>query len=193
MPVTRKRSPESRDYGKTEMESRIFCSGRFHFDYLEEGYVRKASEDYRAVLLGDVNRLLKGSGLTRINDCLSYVGPYYFEPECATDRDIVETEMHMIRECDAAFFLLEDGLCPGTVSEMIFAATLQKRMCIAYVRNEEETESSLRSACWYPINMCRIINRSEIEVFPAADRMQAEKILLERIRNRRASAAKENG
>ena len=97
------------------------------------------------------------------------------------DRDIVETEMRMIEECDVAFFLLEDGTCPGTVSEMIYAATLKKRMCIVYIRNEEETESSLRSACWYPINMCRSINKSETEVFPCIDREQAERILLEQI------------
>lgn len=163
------------------MESKIFCGGRFHFDYLEEEYIQKASEDYRAILLGDVNRLLRGSGTLKINDRISYVGPYYFETEGMIDRDIVETEMRMIEECDIAFFLLEDGACPGTVSEMIYAATLQKRMCMVYIRNEEETESSLRSSCWYPINMCRSINKSETEVFPCIDREHAERIMLEQI------------
>ena len=164
------------------MECKVFCGGRFHFDYLDEDYVQKASEDYRAILLGDVNKLLRGSGIMKLQGHLSYVGPYYFETEGMIDRDIVEAEMRMIEECDIAFFLLEDGICPGTVSEMIFAATMQKRVCVVYVRNEEETESSLRSACWYPINMCMSINKSGTEVITCDDYEQANNTIVMRIK-----------
>lgn len=80
---------------KRNMETKVFCGGRFHFDYLDENYIQKAYEDYRALLLGDVNNLLRGSGSIRISDNLFYAGPYYFETEGMIDRDIVETEMRM--------------------------------------------------------------------------------------------------
>ena len=166
---------------KSNMETKVFCGGRFHFDYLDEDYIQKASEDYRALLLGDVNKLLRGSGLIRISDHLSYVGPYYFETEGMIDRDIVVTEMRMIENCDVTFFLLDDGTCPGTISEMNYAAALQKRMCIVYLKDEEETESSLRAACWYPINMCRMSNKSETEIISCSDFEEAQRIILKKV------------
>lgn len=36
----------------------IYCGGRFDFDYRQSGFEKKAAEDYRAILLKDVNRLL---------------------------------------------------------------------------------------------------------------------------------------
>ena len=32
---------------------KLYCGGHFHFDYQNGDYVQKASEDYRAVFLGD--------------------------------------------------------------------------------------------------------------------------------------------
>ena len=157
----------------------VYCGGRFDFDCLNEGYEEKAAQDYRIMLLKDVSRLLRGYGIFRCSAHLSYVGPYYFETEQMQDTDIVEAEKRQIELCTTAVFLLDDYPCPGTVAEMVYAATLQKKIRVFYIRNEKETESSLFSSCWYPMTLCRIINPGRTEFTSCDDHAQA----LEQIRN----------
>ena len=82
------------------------------------------------------------------------------------DQDIVEAEMHQIEKCTFAVFLLDCSSCPGTIAEMVYAASLGKRMAIVYLEEESETESMLHSSWWYPIILCQKVNRSEIELIP---------------------------
>lgn len=176
--------------GKHEI---IYCGGQFHFDYLRPDFMEKAAADYRSVLLGSTDALLRGSGAATVGEGLSYIGPYYFETDGMLDRDIVETEMRMIENCTHAFFLLEDAQCPGTVSEMVYAAALGKKITVVYVRNEEETESSLRTACWYPIIHCGLIGGSGVSAVPCRDYTQAKQAILERIRSLSPSAPADCG
>lgn len=163
-----------------ELDS-IYCGGRFYFDYLHEGYREKAYNDYRACFLNDVDLLLNNRGSIRLSDNAVYVGPFYFESESMIDRDIVREEMKQIEACTVAFFLLDDCNCPGTISEMVYAATLKKNMVIYYVSDEEETESTLLSSCWYPIKMCQILNNPFVEAIPCTDPGEAKKKILERL------------
>ena len=110
----------------------IYCGGRFDFDYRQIGYEKKAAEDYRAILLKDVNNLLNTADTVVLSDNLSYIGPYYFETEGMLDLDIIETEKRQIERCTVAVFLLD--------------------------HEENETESTLRSSFWYPMILCRKIN-----------------------------------
>jgi len=157
---------------------RIYCGGRFPFDYTKENYLAEASQDYRSILLGDVNKLLRGKGVIKISDQLAYIGPYYFETDGMLDQDIVKKEMQMIEMCDHAYFLLDSALCPGTISEMVYAATLHKKLCIVYIRDESETESSLRSACWYPILQCQQINPSGVNITSCESYEQAKEFII---------------
>ena len=151
----------------------VYCGGRFDFDYLKDGYEQKAAEDYRAALLGDVQTLLKNSGVVRLSDRLAYVGPYYFETDGMLDREIVETEKGQIERCTLAVFLLDDVACPGTVAEMVYAVSLGKRIRVFYIRDDGETESALRSPCWYPMILCQQIRPDFVELFPCIDYLEA--------------------
>ena len=124
----------------------IYCGGRFDFDYRQIGYEKKAAEDYRAILLKDVNKLLNPADTVVLSDNLSYIGPYYFETEGMLDLDIIETEKRQIERCTVAVFL------------MVYAASLQKKIKIFYVKEENETESTLQSSFWYPMILCGKIN-----------------------------------
>ena len=161
----------------------LYCGGRFRFDYLEKDYETRAAEDYRAVLLKDVDSLLKGSGTIAISESLSYVGPYYFESDGMVDNDIVETERRQIEKCTRAVFLLEDAQCPGTIGEMIYAASLQKRISIYYIRDLRETESVLQCSCWYPVILCRQINKNTTDIISCADIVEAKTRIIEDITN----------
>ena len=136
----------------------IYCGGRFDFDYRQGGFEKKAAEDYRTILLNDVNKLLNPADTVVLSDNLAYIGPYYFETEGMLDQDIIETEKRQIERCTVAVFLLDCAPCPGTIAEMVYAASLHKRMKIFYVKDENETESILLSPFWYPMILCGKIN-----------------------------------
>lgn len=132
---------------------RIYCGGRFHFDCRDEGYKETAAKDYRSRLLGDVEKMLSGSGETMVSDSIIYIGPYYFETDDMNAPGIVHTELSMIENCTDAVFVLDEADCPGTITELIYAATKGKRIHIFYKRyaDQDETESVLHTPCWFPI------------------------------------------
>lgn len=161
---------------------KIFCSGRFNFDYRDDDYPRAANKDYRARLLGDVQKLLYPQEAYRIGNSVGYTGPFYFECENMDADNIVATECEMIRKCTDAFFILEKADSPGTVAELVFAASLDKSLHIYYVQlaDDMETESHLHTANWYPILMSKQI-ASEVELTPCISREDAERHAIERI------------
>ena len=130
---------------------KLYCGGRFHFDYLRDGYLEDAAKDYRARLLGDVAHLLQRSDGVQLHETVDYIGPFYFETDGMQDRDIVQVEWEMVQNCTDSIFLLETADCPGTVCELTAASLLGKRVHIFYLRDNGETESLLHTPCWYPI------------------------------------------
>lgn len=142
----------------------LYCGGRFDFDCRAADFEEKAARDYRAILLNDVIKLLSNSDIVILSGRLAYIGPYYFETDGMLDRDIVEVEKRQIERCTIAVFLLDNPPCPGTIAEMVYAASLQKRVLIYYVRNENETESVLRSPFWYPMILCSKIDSAKVEI-----------------------------
>ena len=157
----------------------LFCGGGFCFDYLEKDYEKKAAGDYRALLLKDTGTLLRGHGPVPLEEGLAYIGPFYFESDGMADREIVDAEAEQIGKCTHAFFLLEGAACPGTVAEMVYAAALGKKVSVFYIRDERETESLLRSPCWYPMILCRRLAGDGVDLIPCANIDEArERILL---------------
>ena len=148
---------------------RIFCGGTFCFDYCEDGYEDMATKDYRAMLLGSVDVLLKPKEADGVKLCdgVTYVGPFYFETERMKAEDIIRCEKRMIESCTDAVFVLDEAACPGTIAEVMYANSLGKRLHLFYVRHkdDEETESELHTPCWYPIQLCQQTNKS-VNLYP---------------------------
>lgn len=140
---------------------KIYCGGPFSFDYKNENYIDDVKTDYRYHILNDVNLLLNESDYVLLNDNVKYIGPFYFEADNKAS-DIVFLEKGMIEESDILIFLLDSGLCPGTISELIYASTLNKEIAIFYINygDEFETESELHTPCWYPIILSELINEN---------------------------------
>ena len=139
---------------------KLYCGGTFCFDYQKAGYMEQAAADYRAVLLGSPDRFLQRSNGVKLNDRVIYIGPFYFESDGMQDREIVQSEMHMVRTCTDAVFLLDGAGCPGTVCELTMAGMLGKNVHLFYVRrpDDQETESTLHTPCWYPVLHSCMIN-----------------------------------
>lgn len=146
---------------------KVYCGGAFDFDCQRPDYLQRAKEDYRTILLGDVNKLLQKQEFVFLNSNLAYIGPFYFETDGMVDKDIVGLESEMVENCTDAVFLLNGAGCPGTIAELILASTLKKRVYIFYVRARagEETESELNTPCWYPIRMSERINGANTKLF----------------------------
>lgn len=139
---------------------KLYCGGRFYFDYQKERYINQASEDYRAILLGDVHKLLYPQEECLIKEDVVYLGPFYFESENQNANGIIAAEMQMLAQCTDAIFILDKADCPGTIAELIYASSLRKRIHIYYVRlsDTEETESELYTPNWYPIILSEQMN-----------------------------------
>lgn len=154
----------------------VYCGGAFPFDCRDADFRHQAARDYRALLLGDAGQLLQRQKYVPLSETVRYIGPFYFETAGMQDVDIAACEMNMVRACTDAVFLLDDGNCPGTVSELTLAAMLGKRIAVFYIRrpDDEETESSLHSPCWYPILLSGLLN-SQTRVFSCRDYDDAAK------------------
>lgn len=150
--------------------NRLYCAGKFNFDYLEKDYKSKAAEDYRAIILEDVDLLLKKHTFVPLSTNLQYIGPFYFEADDMDSNTIVSEEIKMINACTHAIFLLDDADCPGTISELILAGSLGKNIGIFYIRHSsnEETESDLHTPCWFPIIMSSKISNN-VRLFECSD------------------------
>ena len=130
-----------------------------------------AAKDYWARLLGSVDTLLrpKGTNGVKISENVTYVGPFYFEAESMEAEDIICCEKGMIESCSDAIFLFDDAACPGTITEVMFANSIGKTLHLFFVRHseDEETESELHTACWYPIQFCEMTNKS-VNLYPCS-------------------------
>lgn len=159
---------------------KLYCGGAFPFDYRKNGFTELVRNDYRSRILGDVNLLLQPSNGQALREDLTYIGPFYFEAPEMVDTDIVLAEMKMVESCTHAIFLLDDGTCPGTITELTFASLLGKQIAVFYVRrhDSEETESPLHSPCWYPIRFSQAQNPNAL-VFSCRDREEASQLILE--------------
>lgn len=136
---------------------KIFCSGRFCVTHAEELHVALKS-DYRAILLGDVKRLLYPSVCCMVNDHIEYMGPFYFECDKLVAQEVVVVERDMIDDCTDAIFIFNDEDCAGSIAELIYTATIQKRIHIFYVKHTER--ENIQTPLWYPITLCEILTKS---------------------------------
>lgn len=140
-----------------ETSVKIFCSGRFT---VKDSTVLldALKHDYRTCLLGDVMRLLYPSDCCMVNDHIKYLGPFYFECDKLVAKDVVMAERKMIEECTDAVFIFDDEDCAGSIAELIYAATLHKRVHIFYVRHPER--DNIQTPLWYPITLCEMLTQS---------------------------------
>ncbi len=169
------------------MDTKLYCAGTFPFDFRDPDYMKNARKDYRSILLSKLGgnyTFLEKKPYIPLSGNVRYNGPFYFESDGMVDSEIVETEMQMISDCTHIIFLLDDGCCPGTITELIFAATLKKNVEIFYIKkaDDEETESTLHSPCWFPIIACQLINPNT-NITACIDYSDATKKIINYVKN----------
>lgn len=164
---------------------KLYCGGKFTFDFQKKRYETDVLNDYRCYLLGNPHLLLESNKPIKLKENLEYIGPFYFETENMQDIYIVKKEKQMIDESTDCIFLLNDGLCPGTISELIYASMLAKNIYIFFIKqnDNEETESSLHTACWYPIILSQQLNNNKTKIFSAKSLIEAQEQIDKLIKN----------
>ena len=140
----------------------IYFGGNFEFQYKNYS-INKLAKDYRVEILGDVDKILhtpKNETTTvKLGGNLYYCGPYYFYEEGTGAASIVANEASFVEKCTDAIFLIDNTNIPGTITEIVHAATLKKRIAIFYVKqplDEGEPENEICSANWYPLEFAKL-------------------------------------
>ena len=158
---------------------KVYCAGHFEFAYKDYS-LENLAKDYRAILLRDPNKMAhekKGKPVVfEQNQDIEYIGPFYFYEDQKTAFDIVSSEMGKVEEADVLFFYIpNDARCPGTVTEIVYGATLNKKMVICYEKqsNTGEPENEIDSPVWYPLLFASIKNKDNIELIQVSNKEEA--------------------
>ena len=77
---------------------------------------------------------------------------------------IVFTEKMMIDRCDIFISYFGKKSSPGSVAELIYAASLQKPIEIFYLETDNGRE--IKTEYWFPIVMSRYIDENVVKVTP---------------------------
>lgn len=112
-------------------------------------------------LIGDEEKFVNANDTSFVhNDAgekiLQYIGPFYNEKAStgeftSTDCEkVVDTENRLIENCDLFIAYFDETLSPGGITELIYAAMLNKRIII-FFKEEDDISYSLKSSNWYPI------------------------------------------
>lgn len=173
----------------------IYCGGNFEFQYKDYS-VDKIESDYRVEILGgDVNNLIhtpdNASKLRKIGRGVYYCGPYYFYEEGTDGASIVKNEIEMVNKCTNAVFVIDNTNIPGTITEIVHAATYGREVAIFYVKqplDKGEPEKDICSANWYPIEFAKIMTNAY--VVECEDREMAKQLAYNYVESIKMEVAK---
>ena len=169
---------------------KIYFGGVFPFQYKEYS-LERLSEDYRAKILGDTNKLAYMPDNTEhsveIQKDVQYIGPYYFYENNLGASDIVKTEYNMVENSTDVIFLLNDEGCPGSITELIHAAFAGKDIAIFYIKSTEaiegaEPDNDIACRQWYPIICSKIIS-DKVKIFECTNKEEAIDKIKEYLKN----------
>lgn len=138
---------------------KTYIAARFIKDKTDSG--ASFARDFRVDLIGDEEKFVNANDTSFVhNDAgekiLQYIGPFYNEKAStgeftSTDCEkVVDTENRLIENCDLFIAYFDETLSPGGITELIYAAMLNKRIII-FFKEEDDISYSLKSSNWYPI------------------------------------------
>ena len=149
----------------------IFCGGKFKLNpdkslTLEQ----RIKDDYRVVLLKDVNKFIYANSDSIIADQFKYKGTFYCEKasngeytstECNT---VLNEEYKALSESDIFLCVFDDTFSVGTVVELNWAVNLNKEIIICF-QKKEDSPYSVKSEYWFAI--VDALNRTKnVKIFP---------------------------
>lgn len=135
---------------------KIYLSGKFNKTADKNASLaQRLRNDYRAILLGDENKLVTAADNVKLNDQYSYSGPFYCEQassgeftstECSV---VVAAERIAVDNCDVFIAVFDEHDSPGTVVELGWALNAGKQIYILY--KTQKSKYTIQSEHWFPI------------------------------------------
>lgn len=135
---------------------KVYLSGKFNKTSEPNARLsRRLRNDYRAILLGDENKLVTAADNVKLNDKYVYSGPFYCEQastgeftstECNV---VVAAERMAVDNCDVFIAVFDEHCSPGTVVELGWALNAGKQIYILY--KNQESKYTIKSEHWFPI------------------------------------------
>lgn len=148
---------------------KVYLAGKFNKSAERNvSLARQLCNDYRAILLGDENKLVTASNNVKLNEKYSYSGPFYCEQattgkftstECST---VVAAEYTAINNCDIFIAVFDENDSPGTVVELGWALNSGKQIYILY--KPSDSQYTIKSAHWFPIAAAQMRD-NRVEIF----------------------------
>ncbi len=115
----------------------------------------RLSNDFRAILLGNAQRLVFAQDNIKINDKYIYNGPFYCEKASNgdyTSKDcniVLEKEYKAVIDSDIFIAIFSEDFSVGTIVELDWAIAENKKIVIIY--QEEDSEYTIKSDYWFAI------------------------------------------
>lgn len=129
-------------------------------------------EDFRTKLLQDSNKLNNYNYNSFIFDKYQYIGPFYNEKASTgnlTNKEceqVVNCENKLIDRCDIFMAYLDEKKSPGTITELVYASLIRKKIIVFY-KPDKNNNYSINTDSWYPIVFSKEqIGKDNIDIIP---------------------------
>jgi len=164
--------------------NKVYLSGKFDKKTAPDtGLAQQLCNDWRAILLGNANKLVNSATNVKINDKYTYSGPFYCEQASngeftSTDCTVVvSTEKSAVTNCDIFVAVFDENYSPGTVVELGWALNAGKHIYILY--KNQDSKYSIKSEHWFAITDAQM-RAKNIHVFSYNDKLE----MLDTIKNK---------
>ncbi len=163
---------------------KVYLSGKFDKKTAPDtGLAQQLQNDWRAILLGNANRLVNSANDVMLNNKYIYCGPFYCEQASngeftSTDCTVVvSTEKAAVDNCDIFVAVFDENYSPGTVVELGWALNAEKQIYILY--KNQDSKYVIKSEHWFAITDAQIRTKN-IHVFSYNDKSE----MLNKIKNK---------
>lgn len=152
---------------------KVYFAGKFNksAEFVTD-MVKGFKNDFRAILLGDAEKMIYADDNVKINSKYSYVGPFWCErtPDgsvSATDCDtVISGESREVSICDMFIVVFDDAFAPGAIVELGWALNHNKEIYILY--KIQDSVHQIKSEHWFAITDA-IHRNKNVQVFPYKD------------------------
>ena len=129
-------------------------------------------KDFRTILLQDSNKLNNYNYNSFIFDKYQYIGPFFNEKASTgnlTNKEceqVVNCENNLIDRCDIFMAYLDEEKSPGTITELVYASLIGKKIIVFY-KPDKNNNYSINTDSWYPIVFSKEqIGKDNIDIIP---------------------------
>lgn len=135
---------------------KIYFAGKFNLDKNKEKALdQRLINDYRSQILENSKKLTYAEDNVQLKNGYIYSGPFYCEKASNGDftstdcNTVLNEEYDAVKNSDIYFALFDQNFSVGTIVELGWAISMNKKIIIFY--QEEESKYNIKSEYWFAI------------------------------------------